>query len=111
MRELEGIAQVKVLQTHHGGGCAFLIQPVIVNVELFEQLHQSLLPPIDVSHMLLGVDVSCIGGCLDLKHKVSADHHLSHFEGPGVPIQSKILLCFNSLIVAPPHSVAIVSNL
>ena len=57
MRALECVTQVKALQAHHGVGCAFLIQPVIVSMELFEQLQQSLLPPVDVGHVLFGVDV------------------------------------------------------
>ena len=85
---------MNALQAHHGIGCAFLIQLIITSRQLFEQLHQSLLPPIDIGLVLSGVDVSCIGGCLDLKQLVSVDHHLSHFEGAGVPIQSEILLCF-----------------
>ena len=57
VRVLEGITWVKALQVHHGAGHAFLLQLVIVSVEQFEWLHQSLLPPIDIGLMLLGVDV------------------------------------------------------
>ena len=102
---------MKTLQAHHGVGCTFLIQLVIVSMELFEQPYQSLFPSIHVGLMLLGVDVSHVGGHLDLKQLVSADHHLSHFKGAGVPIQSRIPLYFDGLIVTPPHGVVIVSDL
>ena len=80
-------------------------------MELFEQLHHSLLPSIDISLMLLGLDVSHIGGCLDLKQLVSVDYHLSYFKGAGVSIQSEIPLCFDGPVVTPSHSVAIIPNL
>ena len=111
VRVLEGITWMKVLQAYHGMGLAFLVHLVIVSVELFEWLHQRLLPPVDIGLVHTGVDIPHVGVCLDLKHLLGVGCYLSHFEGAGVPIQNEFPLCFDGIIVAPPQSDVIISNL
>ena len=63
---------MKVLQANHGMCHALLIQVVEMSVELFQQLHQGLLSPIDLGLMLLGVDVLHIGHLYNLEKLISS---------------------------------------
>ena len=108
---LKGIAQVKALQAHHGMGCAFLIQLVIVSVELLQQLHQGLLLPVDFGPMFMGADVLHIGSLFNPEQLVSLDHHPAHFEEVVVLIKSEIPLCSDCFIVTSPHCLVTTANL
>ena len=82
---------------------ALLIEPEVVSVELLQQLHQGLLPPMDLSLMLTGVDVLHMSSLFNLDWLVSLDHHPAHFKGAVVLIKIEILLCSDSFEVTSPH--------
>ena len=84
-------------------GHALLIQPAVASVELLWQLHQGLLPPIDLCLMLTGVDILHIGSLFNPEQVVGSDCHPAHFEGDVVLIKSEILLCSDGFVVASSH--------
>ena len=106
----ESVTQVKALQANHDAGHAFLVQLVMVSVELLQQLHWGLLPPMDLSLMLPGIDVVCISNLFNLQQLVGSDHHPSYFEGAVVLVKSGILLGFDSLSVTSLHCLATAAN-
>ena len=101
---------MKTLQGNHGVGHALFIPPVVACMKLLHQLHQGLLLPVDLSLMLPGVDILCVGYPFNPEQLVGSDHHFDHLKGAAVFIESEILLCFENFVVSLPHSLATITN-
>ena len=67
-------------------------------------------PALGFGLCFLGVNIQ-VGGLCNMEQLVSSDHHLSHFIRVMIFLRSGILLCSDDLMVMPPHSLVVVTNL
>ena len=100
----------KAQQPNYGTGHTFPIQPVETWMELLQQLHQGFLSLLDLSLILLKIDVFHIGSLFVAEQLVSWHCHLVHLKGAVILIESKCPLYFDDSSVTPQHSLMTFAN-